>query len=259
MIDIHSHILPGIDDGSRHIDETTDMLKEAEQVGFKGIITTPHYFEGYYDVDEATREQIISNVKAKMVAQRINVDLYIGNEIYITEDTMDNVKAKRASSLNNSKYVLVEFDLNVKPMNMLNMIFKILKEKYVPILAHPERYRFVQKDPTMLHELATNGVLLQCNYGSFVGVYGRKAEIIAKKLLKNDMISFLGTDTHRAKSIYRRVPEIMQELIKLVGKEKVNEITELNPRKVLCNEDIEANEPKEIKLSLIEKMIMNKE
>ena len=73
------------------------------------------------------------------------------------------------------------------------------------------------------------------------------------------MISFLGTDTHRAKSIYRKVPEIMQELIKLVGKEKVNEITELNQRKVLCNEDIEANEPKDIKLSLIEKMIMNKE
>jgi protein-tyrosine phosphatase len=258
MIDIHSHILPGIDDGSRSIDETMAMLKEAENAGFREIITTPHYFEGYYEADERTREQLINNVKAQMDAHKTSVSLYIGNEIYITEDTMDNVKAKKVSSLNNKKYVLVEFDLNVMPMNMMNMIYKVLKERYIPILAHPERYRFVQQDPSILTELASNGVLFQCNYGSFIGMYGRKAEIIAKKLLKSNMISFLGTDTHRANSVYTRVPEIIKVLIDFVGEAKVDEITDSNQRRVLNNQDIEVNEPKEIKLSLIERMIMNK-
>ena len=258
MIDIHSHILPEIDDGSRGIDETMAMLKEAEKVGFKEIITTPHYFEGYYESNEVVREELISNIKTQMNAQRISVSLYTGNEIYITEDTMNNVKLRKASSLNHTKYVLVEFDLNVKPMNMLNLIYKILKERYIPILAHPERYGFIQQDLMILKELASNGVLLQCNYGSFVGMYGKKAEIIAKKLLRNNMISFLGTDAHRANSIYEKVPEIMKELTNLVGEAKVDEITDSNQRKVLCNRDIEACEPKEIKLNLIEKFIMNK-
>jgi len=258
MIDIHSHILPGIDDGSRSIDETMEMLKEAEKAGFKEIITTPHYFEGYYEINEILRAQLINNIKAQMNAQKVSVSLYIGNEIYMTENIMDNVKLKKASSLNYKKYVLIEFDLNVKPMNMLNLIYKILKERYVPILAHPERYRFIQQDPIVLNELTSNGVLLQCNYGSFIGMYGKKAEIIAKKLLKNNMISFLGTDAHRAKSVYEKVPEIIKELTDLVGEAKVDEITDSNQRKVLCNKDIEVSEPKEIKLSLIERFIMNK-
>lgn len=258
MIDIHSHILPEIDDGSRSIDETMEMLKEAENAGFREIITTPHYFEGYYEVDESTREQLINKVKSQMGAHKTSVSLYIGNEIYITEDTMDNVKAKKASSLNNKKYVLVEFDLNVKPMNMLNMIYKVLKERYIPILAHPERYRFVQQNPAILTELASNGVLFQCNYGSFIEMYGRKAEIIAKKLLKNNMISFLGTDAHRANSIYIKVPEIIKVLTNLAGEAKVDEITDSNQRRVLNNQDIEVSEPKKIKLNLIERMVMNK-
>ena len=258
MIDIHSHILPGIDDGSRSIDETLEMLREAEKAGFKEIITTPHYFEGYYEKDEETREQLINNVKAQMDIKKISVSLYVGNEIYITEDTMNNVKVRKASSLNSTKYVLVEFDLNARPMNMMNLIYKILKERYIPILAHPERYRFVQQDPSTLYELASNGVLLQCNYGSFAGMYGKKAEIIARKLLKNNMISFLGTDAHRAKSIYQKVPEIFKELTELVGEAKVDEITDSNQRKVLYNKDIEVDEPKEIKLNLIERVIMNK-
>ena len=86
-------------------------------------------------------------------------------------------------------------------------------------------------------------------------MYGRKAEIIAKKLLKSNMISFLGTDTHRANSVYTRVPEIVKVLTDLVGEAKVDEITDSNQRRVLNNQDIEVNEPK---LSLIERMIMNK-
>ena len=258
MIDIHSHILPGIDDGARNIIETIDMLKEAERAGFTNIITTPHYFEGYYEADVKTREKLLNNVKAQMNFQKINVSLYTGNEIYITENIMDNIKLNKASSLNNTAYILFEFDLNVKPMNMLNLIYKVLKEKYIPILAHPERYSFIQKDPMIAYELAQNGVLMQCNYGSFIGMYGRKAEIIAKKLLKNNMVHFLGSDAHKTKNIYTQIPRVVKELNEFVGKAKVDEITDSNPRKLLYNRYIEVNEPKPIKLSLMEKMILNR-
>ncbi len=258
MIDMHCHILPGVDDGARNIVESLDMLKEAERVGFNNIIVTPHYFEGYYEVDEKRRIKVLDSLKAQMNFQKIAVSLYTGNEIYITENTMENIKSKKASTLNNTPYVLIEFDLNTKPMNILNLIYKILKEKDIPILAHPERYKFIQDDPMIAYELVQNGVLMQCNYGSFVGYYGEKAKILAKKFLKSNMVHFLGTDAHRPKTLYPMVPRVMKELNEFIGKAKVDEITDSNPRKVLFNQYIEIDDPIKPKFSLIEKLKLGK-
>jgi protein-tyrosine phosphatase len=231
MIDIHSHILPGIDDGSRSIDETLEMLREAEKAGFKEIITTPHYFEGYYEKDEETREQLINNVKAQMDIKKISVSLYVGNEIYITEDTMNNVKLRKASSLNSTKYVLVEFDLNARPMNMMNLIYRILKERCIPILAHPERYTAFQDDFSLISELSEMGVLMQCNLGSILGKYGRSARRMVRKMAKEDLIFTFGSDAHRVfQEGYFKKAEA--KFTKIYGEEKMNELMVLNPRKL---------------------------
>ena len=158
--------------------------------------------------------------------------------------------------MNNSKYMLFEFAMNVKPINVYDVIYEMLQNKIVPILAHPERYRFVQQDPSLIYELIDTGVLMQSNYASIIGWYGEKAEILAKKFLESNMISFLGSDVHKPNTIYPRIPEILEKIEGIIGKEKLYELTTLNPKKVLQNEDIEVPEPKEFKYSFKEKMIM---
>ena len=257
MIDFHSHILPNVDDGSRSVEETFSMIKEAEKAGFDSIISTSHYMEGYYETQNEERSFWLEAIEKNFKTQNINMKLYLGNEIYITENIIKLLENNKASTINNTAYVLFEFPLTVEPMNIYDLIYDMTKNKIVPILAHPERYLFVQKDPELIYELIQKGVLMQSNYGSFIGRYGESAEIIARKLLENNMVHLLGSDAHRANTIYPQVPNVLKELKRLVGEEKVIEMTDTNPKLVLNNKRIDIAEPQHLKLSFKEKLVMN--
>lgn len=257
MIDFHTHILPNIDDGSSSVEETFNMLKEAREAGFETIISTSHYMEDYYEVNVAEREVWINAILENLNKENINLKLYLGNEIYITENIIKLLETKKATTINNTRYLLFELPFNTKPLNMYDFIYDVLEFKLIPVLAHPERYSFIQKEPGIICDLIKQGVLMQSNYGSIIGQYGEGAKVIIKKLLKNDMVHFLGSDAHRQNSIYPKIPKILNELNDLIGAEKVEKITTVNPRLVLENKDIDIDEPKEISLSLKEKLIVN--
>lgn len=235
MIDFHSHILPGIDDGSRSIEQTIRMLKEAKEAGFTKIISTSHYMEGYYESDETERIELLNEVQKNISG----IELYLGNEIYITNNMIDLIQNKQASTINNSKYVLFEFPLSAKSMNDKEVVYRLIENGFVPVIAHPERYSYVQDNPEYIEELAEMGALFQANYGSIIGMYGKKAEKTLKKLLKNDLIRFFGTDSHRIDQVYTKMPKILKKLHKFLSDEEIEEFTVINPQKVLNNEDIE--------------------
>ena len=235
MIDFHSHILPGIDDGSRSIEQTIRMLKEAKEAGFTKIISTSHYIEGYYESDEAERTELLNEVQKNISG----IELYLGNEIYITNNMINLIQNKKASTINNSKYVLFEFPLSAKSMNDKEVVYRLIENGFVPIIAHPERYSYVQDNPEYIEELAEMGALFQANYGSIIGMYGKKAEKTLKKLLKNDLIRFFGTDSHRIDQVYTKMPKILKKLHKVLSDEEIEEFTVINPQKVLNNEEIE--------------------
>ncbi len=235
MIDFHSHILPGIDDGSRSIEQTIRMLKEAKEAGFTKIISTSHYMEGYYESDETERIELLNEVQKNISG----IELYLGNEIYITNNMIDLIQNKQASTINNSKYVLFEFPLSAKSMNDKEVVYRLIENGFVPVIAHPERYSYVQDNPEYIEELAEMGALFQANYGSIIGMYGKKAEKTLKKLLKNDLIRFFGTDSHRIDQVYTKMPKILKKLHKVLSDEEIEEFTVINPQKVLNNEEIE--------------------
>lgn len=235
MIDIHTHIIPGIDDGARNVEETIQMISEACSAGFTDIITTSHYINGHSDVNKHNRELLINGIQEII---KSDVKLYNGAEAYITPELLDLYNNKTIPTLANSRYVLFELPMNSEVLYTESIIEDLINNNYIPIIAHPERYRFVQKNIKNLDELIEKGALLQCNYGSFVGIFGNDAQKTAVKLLKEDKISFLGSDAHRANSIYLRIDEIIKKLEKTVGIEKVQEITTDNPRKIIENEYI---------------------
>ena len=245
MIDVHCHLVYDVDDGSKNIGETNLMLKEAKQAGFSHIILTPHYREEYFTVPCNEIAKKIEKMKEQ--ADELGIHLYQGNEIYITDEIVQLLQAGQAMTLNNSRYVLFELSMREKPINAEQVIYSILQAGKVPIMAHPERYPYVQKNPNLLLDYIEMGVLFQSNYGSIIGQYGKEVKDTVKILLTHNMIHFLGSDNHRINSVYCHVDESLEQLKKLIGSEKIQELTDTNPKAIIDNQSIEVTEPREVK------------
>lgn len=236
MIDFHAHILPNIDDGSASMEESINLIKEAEQAGFTGIISTSHYLQNYYESDEEERRRILAELANQVKVADAEAEipkLYLGSEIYISTDIVELLEEGKASTINGTNYVLFELPMNSKPLFAKEVVYKLIENGYKPIIAHPERYSYVKEDIEFVRELKSMGALFQSNYGSVIGMYGGSAKKTLKKLLKEDLISFLGSDVHAVGQIYPKVPKILRKLEKWISPEKLQELTTLNAEKVL--------------------------
>lgn len=149
----------------------------------------------------------------------------------------------------------MELPFEYKPSNLKNLILKLRSNKYRPIVAHPERYTYVQENPNTLIELIDMGVLFQSNYGSIIGIYGKKAKKTVEVLLKNNFVHFLGSDVHREKTIYTEMPEILKRMKHIIPDEQLDELTTLNAKLVLSDEDIDVRRPIKAKRALLNKFI----
>ena len=247
MIDFHDHVLPGIDDGSRTMRETITLLQEAENAGFEKIICTPHFKESFYEADVAKREKLMDDVKREISKLNIKVELYLGNEIFMADDRIaELIKEKKASSIHNTRYVLFEFPLNSKPLNMFDMIYELQKNDKIPVLAHPERYFYLQREPEIIYDLINRGVMMQQNFASIIGHYGKKTKVMAEKMLKTNSVHFLGSDVHRKSTIYCKMDIILSRIERIIGKERLEMLTTVNPSLVLENKEIEFKNPDKI-------------
>lgn len=239
MIDFHSHILPNVDDGSTSIEETNKLIKEAMQVGFTEIISTSHYIQGYYEFTCNERKEKLDIIQKEISTKdSLNPKLHLGSEIYFSPEIIKLIEEKKASTINNTKYILFELPMNIKPLYVKEVVFNLIQNGYKPIIAHPERYCYVQKEIEYIEELSNMGVLFQANYGSIIGMYGNNAKKTLKKLLKKNLISFLGSDVHRVGQIYPLIPKILKKLNKLISSEQLEQLTTLNAQKVLNNKEL---------------------
>lgn len=256
MIDLHNHILPAIDDGSRNIDETIKLLEEAKIAGFDKIIFTPHYKEGVYEAENKEKIKLFLEVCQIAEKEIPEIELFLGNEIMATGSVFDYLKKYQAISLNNMNYVLFEIPMNSTPLVFNDIVFELKCQKLIPILAHPERYSYVHKNPEVIYDWIEMGVLMQQNFGSIIGQYGKKAQIIAQQMLKTNSVHFFGSDVHRPNTVYKNMPRIMNELKQIIGQEGVEELTVTNPNCVLQNKKINIKQQEKIKLNLFEKLRM---
>ncbi|HBC84822.1 MAG TPA: hypothetical protein DCZ30_05330 [Clostridiales bacterium] len=151
------------------------------------------------------------------------------------------------STLAGSKYVLFELPLTNKVFNVIDIIRKLKQNGYKPILAHPERYSYIQENPNELIEYIRAGVLIQSNYGSIVGRYGKDAEKTLGKLLENNMVHLLASDTHKRGFVYEEMPFIINELTRYTSKQTIKRLTNLNPKCIIQDEEFQIPVPTEIK------------
>lgn len=247
MIDFHSHIVYEVDDGSDSIENSIELLRQAKKVGFNKIILTPHYMQNYYEMPKSNIQEKIQKLEKIIKKEQINIELYQANEIYIANDITTLLNEEKASTINNSCYILFELPMNEEPPNLLEVIYTLLENRNIPIIAHPERYLYIQQNPNRLLELLELGVLFQANYGSILGLYGKQIEKTVNTLIKNNFIHFLGSDIHKTGNVYNKMYKIKKRLEKITTKEKIEELTAKNAQKVINNEKIEIEMPLFIK------------
>ncbi|HCF64764.1 MAG: capsular biosynthesis protein [Clostridia bacterium] len=237
MIDIHSHIIPNVDDGARSVEETFNILKEAQEAGFTDVILTSHFLLNYYETN--AQELIFWKEKLQEVLKKqgTKINLHSGMEIYITNQMEELLENKKILTLANSRYMLIELPLATNVKYFDYVVYYLEAKGIKPIIAHPERYKCVQKDPDIVEEYIEKGCLIQCNYGSIVNLYGREAEKTIKTLLKKNQVHFLGSDVHRENGTYLIILDAIKKIRKIIGENKINELTTINPKKILQNEE----------------------
>lgn len=233
MIDLHAHICYGIDDGARNIEESKKLLRIMAQNGFTHIFLTPHYIENsQFICDNNIKRKIFHQLERYVKEEGLNVKLYLGNEVYLTDNCVELIKNDKISTLNNSKYVLMELPMLEKNPNTRSILHNIIVNGYIPIIAHPERYEYLDKDFLFFKDLASIGVLFQGNYLSLFGKYGKRAKKNLKKMLILDMIDFLGTDIHHEEKLYG--DKVFKAIKKCVrSEEKVKDLLENNAYNII--------------------------
>lgn len=236
MIDIHSHILYGIDDGAVSLEMSLEMLRMAVGAGITDIFTTPHVNRrGVIP----SWQQILDKVKElqeRATEAGIDIRIHAGAEVELNYETLQFLPADgKEYCLANSSYILVELTNQSQPDQTEELLFELMLRGYIPVLAHPERYDRMMTHPERILRWMHKGMLTQCNMGSFHGDFGQTIQQRAVELLRHQMICFLGSDAHR---IERRNPDVRparRSLQGLAGGKQLWDKAEKNAGKILVD------------------------
>lgn len=237
-IDIHCHIIPHVDDGARNSNQALNMINIAYKNGIRTMIATPHYEVGRYEDNKEEIEKYFVKLKELVTRRYPDFNIFLGNEIFFSYGVVDSLNENKINTMAGSRYVLVEFSPNEKLGYINNSLNEIINGGYVPILAHAERYEEVMDSIDNVEKLVDAGVYIQINASTISGRNGKGIRRKVMKLIKNDFVHFIGTDTH---SDGRRSPELtdcIKYLEKKTDVDTINRLLRENAKKVIRNESI---------------------
>lgn len=240
MYDLHCHIMFGVDDGADSAEESIRMARIACESGTKGIAATPHCNISEFNRNEWTAEftRKIIMLNSTLAELDIPVKIYPGQEIFCGEDVTALLKSGNLLTLNGSGYVLVEFDFGEYSDTVYSKLGEIISAGYVPIVAHPERYGFVQEDKDAPLRMKKMGCLLQLNKGSFKGGFGRGAYVSSSAMLEKGLADIVASDAHGP---FVRTPflaDAHEFISERFSSEYADILFKSNPKKILKNKMI---------------------
>lgn len=196
MIDIHAHIIWGVDDGPETKQQAMELIRLAAKEGIEHIISTSHANHPSFHADKLEVEQKLQELQEGADQERLGIHLHLGHEIRITEDLLEQLKTKQVAALANSTYVLVEFPAGAVPLFTKEIIKQLIRAGYRPIIAHPERNKVFASQPRKLAELIDMGAFGQVTAGSVAGEFGKEVQKISMKLIEEGLIHCYGSDVH---------------------------------------------------------------
>lgn len=202
--DLHAHLLPGVDDGVKTMQDALDAIRALRRLGYTRSVLTPHIYKGLYPNTRETLEPVFADLRATLRSEGIEHELQLAAEYFADEHLVSLAEREPLLSFGpkSSPHVLIEFPYMSEPLLWADALSALVRNGYTPVLAHIERYRFVLQDPkTWLARFEQFSVKVQCNVGSLAGQYGREAFEFARRMRDGNVASFWGTDLHRAKQV----------------------------------------------------------
>jgi protein-tyrosine phosphatase len=242
VIDIHSHIMPEIDDDARSVEEALEMARIAAKDGIEFMVSTPHMFNGLSRNPQPS--EILARVRALNQAIGKNgLQILPGNEVHISHDIAEQAQDGRVTTINQRNYMLVEFPHLTVPVGAEDLFYKLLLQGVRPILVHPERNAQIQANPALVAKFVERGVYVQVTAMSVTGEFGPTAKACARVLLRHDCVHFLATDAHRTRSRPPILSRGRDAAAAIIGKERAEALVETNPRAVINGEQLHVPQP----------------
>jgi len=236
-VDLHTHVLPGMDDGAKDVTESLEMLFQAKTAGFTDVVVTPHQMFGVYEHDREMVQQAIDELADAARRQLPGLTIHPGSEYYLDEHFYRRLGENQVEPLAAGSHVLVELPMVKLPPYAKELAFTMQIRGWAPILAHPERYQDVTRQPKLAVGLAEAGYRLQINLGSLIGWYGRRVRKAAEWLLRQNLVDFIASDSHtpaQAAEVYGLGIEALGEL---VDQAEMQRLLIDNPRRALTEDD----------------------
>ena len=235
MIDLHCHILPGLDDGAENLSESVAMARVAKAEGIQVVVATPHLFRGdigLADLAAVGRKKL--ELEAALRQAGIALTILNGVEVRFSHNLIAEIKKnKRSLVIHNSSYMFIEFPFDYVYSGVKEVFFELMSEGIVPIIAHPERNSVFINHPGQLYDLVEMGCLSQANSGSFTGLYGQSVRETVERLVSWGLVHALGTDAHNSSSRAPRFKDALRIVESLIGPESARALVEDNPRAIL--------------------------
>ena len=243
MIDLHTHVLPRLDDGSDGVETTVRMLKISEESGVTTIAATPHFDRscGYDNYASEALEESFRLIEREAAA--VGVKLVRGMEIMAGGDVPELLKNGRLWTIGGTGYFLTEFAFEEDPAYCREYLKSCREAGFKPVIAHPERYKFIQRDPQTAYEWCRSGYAIQINRGSIMGRFGEQARITAARLIGHGLAACVASDAHGA---HRRTPhmaDVRRSLMDQIGSEYTELLLERNPARILADRELLGYEP----------------
>ena len=198
--DIHSHLIPGVDDGVQSMEDALTLIEAFANKGYKKLVTTPHIMSDVYSNNEAHLIRIYHDLKHRLAAKNIDIELLLAAEYYLDDQLYQRMKDGDEHLLTfGDNYLLFETGFMNQPLYLKDFIFQAQSKGYRLVMAHPERYQYMITDTKLIEELHDRGVLFQLNINSLTGYYSKPVKKLAEQLIKNKQVHFIGSDCHNQK------------------------------------------------------------
>lgn len=232
MVDIHSHILPQVDDGSHSLDESLDMCRRSADDGIQVVVATPHAHDHVHTThDPAFLREKVDELNREL---RGRPRVVLGCELRFTHDVVNHLcVTKSAPTINDGPYALIEFPHQVVPLGSERALFDLMSHQIRPIIAHPERNQLLMAEPEKFYELVEMGALGQLDTGSITGQFGKRVQQTARLMLEHGLIHFIASDCHNTRNRLPGMSEAVKAVAELIGEEYATGYAADNPLAVI--------------------------
>jgi protein-tyrosine phosphatase len=234
MIDIHSHILPGIDDGPSTLEESIQMARMATEDKIEIMIATPHCLNGLYNNWRAQILSMCTEFNGALQRHHIPLSVLPGSEVHLSTEIIEALEKNQLMTLNDTgRYLSLELPNQLIPQSVIRFINQLIKRKITPIISHPERNQAIQNDIELLYNFIMAGALAQITAGSLTGKFGSRALHTSQRIIEYKMIHFMASDAHSTQVRPPKLQAAYKKLTSIAGKSRADSIIFQAPRAVI--------------------------